>query len=85
MPILGKIIAYLRQKKLPIKKIVAMVKVNISTICLEKSQILSIFEEIISCIYKNLLWKIWYFSTTNCKKKKKTDAKIQIKETNVQS
>ena len=66
-------------------KIATAVKVNILTFCLEKSQILSIFEEIISCIYKNLLWKIWYFSTTNCKKKKKTDAKIQIKETNVQS
>ena len=41
------------QKDNQFKKIAA-VKVNISTICLEKSQILSIFEKM-SYIYKNLL------------------------------
>ena len=40
-----------------------MVKFYVSTICLEKSQILQIFEEIILHIDKNLLWKILYFNS----------------------
>ena len=42
--------------------IAAAVKFNVSTICLEKSQISQIFEEIILHIYKNLLWKIRYLN-----------------------
>ena len=35
----------------------------------EESRILPIFEEIMCLIYKNLLWKIWYFNNPLNKKK----------------
>ena len=59
-----------RKKKSPISKIIAEVKVNISTICLEKSGILLIFEEIMSNIHKNLYFNciIRYFNSQLQKK-----------------